>query len=172
MDTIWADIQGFDYPYKISNHGDVYSPKLKRPLKHKLTRDGYYVVRLTKKGKSFCTGIHRLLAQYFLESQPSEAHVVNHINGIKTDNRLINLEWCTNKQNIQHFFTHCNGNSTRARGYGWNKKAKFTNEEVQLIRSLKNDGLSYSQICKHFQNRMTIQGCRYICIRKTYSHID
>lgn len=172
MNAQWLPLRGFDYDYRLNQDGQVWSPKLKRPLRLKMTRDGYLVVRLTKNGKSFCTGIHRLLALYFIGDPPAPHYVVNHKNGIKTDNRLQNLEWCTNQQNIAHFIRELNGSATKARGIGSNKKAKFYPEEVHAIRSMRRAGKTYKQICTTFDHRMSIQGCRAICLHKTYAYIS
>ena len=103
-----------DFPeYKINANGEVFSRyKFKtnivtnnwRPVKQVLDKKiGYYLVTLvnakTKVRKN--QFIHRLLAQAFIPNPLTKPHV-NHIDGNKQNNQLINLEWNTCKENAQH----------------------------------------------------------------------
>lgn len=93
-------INGFEN-YSITKNGNILNTKTNRILKYVIDSSGYYQVNLYNKGKSKKFLIHRLVAIYFipnLENKPQ----VNHINGIKTNNRIENLEWNTSKENINH----------------------------------------------------------------------
>jgi len=103
----WKDIK--NYPnYEISNTGLVRNKKNKKIRKTKLDHKGYIILTLYKesingKKKTGTKSIHRLISESFI-SNPNNLPQVNHINGIKTDNRLENLEWCTSKENMVHAF--------------------------------------------------------------------
>lgn len=64
-------------------------------------RKGYLFVNLCKGGEIINKNVHRIVAEAFLPN-PNDLPQVNHINGIKTDNRVVNLEWCTASQNKKH----------------------------------------------------------------------
>ena len=84
--------------YQIFNDGRVFSIKRNKFLIPRLTNRGYYQYYLA--GKQIY--IHQLIAQLYLEN-PNNYKVINHINGDKTDNRVENLEWCTQRHNINQY---------------------------------------------------------------------
>lgn len=102
---VWKDISGFEGQYQVSNLGRVkslYSKKnvpTLRKLSHNITT-GYVMVSLMDmKQKMHLKSVHRLVAIAFMPNPMSKTDV-NHINGIKTDNRLSNLEWNTRSENM------------------------------------------------------------------------
>ena len=101
MGEWWKIIE--DYPnYEVSNMGRVGNRvmgKVLRPGKNK----GYLQVKLRENGKKKSFRIHRLVATVFIPNPESKPEV-NHINGIKTDNRASNLEWCSSKENVNHAY--------------------------------------------------------------------
>lgn len=104
----WKDIIGYEGRYQISNLGNVKSLNYKRSGKQKLlitqkNGRGYLHVGLPKNKKCKSFVVHRLVALSFIPN-PLNLICVNHINGIKTDNRIANLEWVTYKENTQHAF--------------------------------------------------------------------
>ena len=100
---IWKDIPEYEGVYQVSNLGRVRSLKWgkQRILKGGKNPKGYSLASLCKDGNVITNKIHRLVMLAFVGESDLQ---VNHINGIKTDNRLENLEYCTGPENIQHAF--------------------------------------------------------------------
>ena len=108
MKELWKDILGYEGFYQISNLGEVKSmPKYcgNRPTKEKLCsqdcRRGYKSVGLCKNSVLRHKQVHRLVAEAFIPN-PEKKPEVNHKNGIKTDNRVENLEWVSHQENLNH----------------------------------------------------------------------
>ena len=103
---IWKDIEGFEGKYQISNMGRVKSLNFKLTGKEqimslKINKYGYKQILLYKDKKYKTLLIHRLVAQAFIPN-PNNYPIINHINEDKTDNRVDNLEWCTQQYNLNY----------------------------------------------------------------------
>lgn len=126
---IWRDVEGYD-GYQVSNLGNVKSFKhcnKGRLLKPSL-RNGYSFVQFGQHGK--CVNIHRLVAETFIPNLLNKP-CVNHINGIKSDNRVENLEWCTPSENNLHATQ-----TGLSKSGGDNYQAALTNEQAKWCREV------------------------------------
>lgn len=112
----WKEIIGYEGRYEASDDGQIRGLtrsvkhnygglKIVRGvvIKHGFTTQGYASLDLCKEGKATTRLVHRIIAETFIPN-PANLPQINHINGIKTDNRVANLEWVSVSGNQLHSY--------------------------------------------------------------------
>ena len=158
MEEVWKDVKGFEGLYQVSNLGNVkrlISERVfaERLIGRSIDRYGYVKRVLSKNGKNNHFTEHRLVAIAFIDNPENKA-TVNHINGIKTDNRVENLEWNTNNENHQHAI---NTGLKDQKGIK-HHKCKLTEEQVREIREIGFSQTRMSLSKKYGVSRTNILG--------------
>ena len=149
----WRNINN---DYSVSNLGRVKSNERtvirsngrthfirERILKPAKDNKGYLRVGLTLNGKLKTFKVHRLVAEAFIDNSLNLPQV-NHINGIKDENSVLNLEWCTNQYNVQHAYD--NNMIDVAKGEK-HHNSKLTKARIEEAKGLYNTGkYSYNDL--------------------------
>lgn len=134
MQIIVKNVKDYEGLYLIDNLGNIVSiPKQQgsrfvnqyKILGTKINRLGYKEVALSKDGKTKTVLLHRLLAIHFVDN-PNLYPCVNHKNGIKSDNRIENLEWCSRSQNTKHAYDNNLGDFRNFANAGIEAMNKYT----------------------------------------------
>ena len=148
MKEEWRDIAGYEGLYQVSNLGRVQSLDhfasngnvdilYKGRVISQHSHNGYMLVHLCKKNKVSTTSVHRLVAKAFVPN-PLNKPQVNHIDGNKANNNALNLEWCSQSENVIH------GVKTGLR------HLKVPRCRFQYIYEEHLKGRSYAEIAKEF----------------------
>ena len=161
---IWKDIPNYEGMYQVSNLGRVKSLKFNKEkvLKPLPNRRGYCKVILCKGGAQKQKSIHRLVLLAFVGESELE---VNHINGIKTDNSLENLEYCTRRENIRHACDTGLNVGTKGENH---HNSKLTRACVERIK-YGHQGITLQAIAKIYG--ISKQNVSDIRLEKAWKHI-
>ncbi len=125
----YRKIEGYDN-YSVSNRGNVSDDKTGRIMSPSKNQYGYLEVNLHKEGKQKSYLIHRLVGLAFLEN-PDNLLEIDHINQIKTDNRIENLRWCSRSNKCRNKKKR-EGTSSQFKGVCWDKKTNKWTAQITL----------------------------------------
>lgn len=151
MKEVWKDIPGFEGRYCVSDLGNVYSYHSNRLLRPGRMPQGHMSVSLGARN-SRC--VHELVLTTFVGPRP-EGYDARHLNGIPSDNRLVNLEWNTRGVNIRDKKYHCVG-------------SKLNIHWVRSIKSL----LAYGHSVKDVADIMGVAHSTISSIKTGRNHRD
>jgi len=156
-------IKGYEN-YSVSNYGRIRNDKTGRILKPQKNTWGYLFVGLYENGVCKNYRIHRLVALAFIPNVFGK-RTINHIDGVKINNFVDNLEWCSQKENIHHAMD--TGLMQKGEKHGM---AKLNESQVLEIRRLHATGDYYQKaLGKMFNVDQTVIGD--IVNRKIWVHI-
>jgi hypothetical protein len=136
---LWLDVNGYEGIYEVSNQGTVRRVDNKKILSQRKGTKGYLRVALSKGGVRKELRTSRVVAKAFIDN-PLKKEQVNHKNGIKNDNRVENLEWCTNRENVLHAYRVLGVKSVIGKLRYWKGKfGKYHHSSVKVVQ-LSLDG--------------------------------
>lgn len=147
MDEIWKPIPNTDY--SVSDQGRVASRKWGkwRVMKFGVLRAGYRRLHVCSNGEQRFLSVHVLVAEAFIGPRTSPKHEVNHIDGVRDNNRAENLEWVTRGENMRH--------RRDVLKHGWlrgadNGFAKLTESDIRDIRARCLAGETNQSVAAHY----------------------
>ena len=135
MTEIWKNIEGYENLYQISSIGRVRSLDrfdsigrfIKgKILKPRIDKDGYHCIFLSKNGTQKPFKIHRLVAQAFIPN-PDNKPCIDHVNCVRSDNRLENLRWVTYLENNLNPITRKRSSDTHREIYQGENNPNYGN---------------------------------------------
>lgn len=159
---IWKDIEDFEGLYQVSNLGRIYSiknNKILKPTNNSLRTNRLYI-KLYKDKVQYTFIIARLVAKAFIPN-PNNLATVNHIDGNATNNKVENLEWLSNADNMRHAY------KTGLQKSGHHRStARYTEEDVIKMYELHDSGVSSNKIAEMYNGsgrsiRRILSGERY-----------
>jgi hypothetical protein len=141
QDEIWETIKGYPGSF-VSNLGRIKGPRKYR--KFYKNPSGYYLVNMFNGVACRTEYVHHLVANTFIDN-PECLKNINHINGLKIDNRLINLERCSASDNIKHAYRTKLKAPVIKSG-----KPKLDKMTADVIRVCHKDGLAVAHLATYF----------------------
>jgi len=162
----WREVAGFE-SYLISNFGRLkklyFKDREKICIQH-YTDKGYQYCYLHKLGKSHKMKVHRLVAIAFIPN-PNGYDQVNHKNGIKGDNEIGNLEWCSNYMNTRHAIEELGFRSGKKGVVKLSLEGEFIEEYESLEVAEKESGCrkaNISSVCSGRKSFNTSGGFKWM----------
>lgn len=168
----WREIKGYEGKYIISNYGEVISlPRYKQNnsklqyvepkeiIRYVNKRNGYVYVQLWNNATYRSIRLHKLVAQTFIPNKDNKLQI-NHKDGNKQNNKMDNLEWCTNKENIIHAHKMglANNNNQKIKVNQYDLKGNFIRSFNSILDASKETRVSMGNISLCINNKRKTAG--------------
>ena len=153
--------------YDISEYGDIrnrITNKVLKPYKHK---SGYLYIDIYHKKKRYTMKIHRMVAETYMPVRYKEEEIVNHEDGIKTNNHYTNLKWCTYAYNTRHAYD--TGLLKQKKGT-LNHKSKYSRKLILEACQMISDDLPLVTISEELG--MSVSVLQHIRKRRIHSDLS
>ena len=171
----WRPVVGYEGLYSVSSHGRIRDEIDRNRYRAGRIRagcpnaDGYLRISLTKDFKRKKWFVHKLVAEAFI-GLPVDGMEVNHIDGVKTNNRLDNLEYRTHQGNMRHACDNDLWNPAVRFGVD-HPLAKLTPDKVRAMRAEYAEGhISYPKLAEKYG--VTCYATQQAVKRQTWKHVD
>lgn len=151
--------------YEVNILGQIRNVRTGRYTQPVPDKDGYFRVVVYFNGKTNNYIVHRIIAEHFIPN-PNNYPIINHKDGNKQNNKISNLEWCTNLQNMQHaarngFFHGRKGEE--------HHNARLAENDIREIRKLRKQGVLRNDVAKRFS--IQPQQVTRICSYQRWGHV-
>jgi len=154
---VWIKVKGFEI-YEVSNLSRIRTLKSKYLVKQRISTLGYMVCDLypsynnTRKKIVY---VHRIVAEAFIDN-PENKPNVNHINAIRNDNFIDNLEWCTQKENVHHAINMGLVKCKKGENNGHHKLSEC--DVIDILKMCLICNIPCNKVCKIYDvHKTTIQ---------------
>lgn len=174
----WEPVAGYEEFYLISNFGRIKSLekivdyvdgkryKYETKILQRNYSNGYRTISLVRDKTKTTQVIHILVGNHFIDN-PESKPFINHIDGDRSNNFYLNLEWSTNSENQLHAYNTLHRQAVRGEKNGI---AKLTEEKVIAIRKLRETGKIFKDIAKEFN--MSPEAIRKVVDRRSWAHVN
>jgi hypothetical protein len=157
MNEFWKDVIGYEGLYQVSNLGNIKSLRRNKLMTIFLDRKDYKIVSLSKNAIKKTFRVHQLVAMAFLNHVPNKTmdKVIDHINDVKTDNRLENLQIITQRENsckTQGRYT------SKYKGVCWYSRDKRWVSRIYIDKKIIVLGYFKCELAAHlaYQNKLKL----------------
>ncbi len=142
----------------VTNQGKVFLTETGKEITPKNNGNGYLRIYIPKIGKRYL--LHRLVAVAYVPN-PEDKPQVNHIDGNKHNNSASNLEWCTNRENMDHFHRKMNGKAVKVDNYSSEYR---TGKKIMVSKYEGKETGLYGKVIRYcFENGITIMAFEQKC---------
>lgn len=161
MIEIFKDIPCYEGLYQVSNLGNVLhlsnnKKRQQKKIKPCVLKNGYLQVALYYKGSRERYTVHQLVVMAFLNHKPNGTHklVVDHINGVRSDNRLENLQLITQRENVSK---DQKNKTSKYTGVNWHKPANKWRAKIYINGKSKHLGVFVNEYDAHLEYQKALE---------------